>query len=181
MNRFHVIVFIAVVFTWIAIGRADDSADADGWISLFDGRSLAGWHKNPQRIGHGTGGHWVVKEGVIVGEQDPPGSGNGGMLLTDRTFADFELMIDLKPDWGVDSGLFLRSTDKGECFQMTSKSASSTARRSRAETTISRRWLIDWVRAAALPCRCTAEKVGPPAPNAAGEISRSRKSSSSVK
>ena len=94
------------------------AADRDGWISLFDGRSLAGWHKNPERIGHGAGGHWAVDDGVIVGEQDPPGSGNGGILLTDRKFADFELLLDLKPDWGVDSGLFLRSTEKGECFQM---------------------------------------------------------------
>ena len=26
------------------------------WIKLFDGKTLDGWHKNPQRIGHGTGG-----------------------------------------------------------------------------------------------------------------------------
>lgn len=92
--------------------------DKDGWIELFDGKTLKGWHKNPERIGHGTGGIWVVEDGAIAGEQDPPGSGNGGILLTDRKFGDFELMIDMKPDWGVCSGLFLRSTDKGQCLQM---------------------------------------------------------------
>jgi hypothetical protein len=92
--------------------------DATGWIPLFDGKSLAGWHKNPDKIGHGTGGSWTVEDGVLVGQQDPPGSGNGGILLTDRKFGDFELSIDMKPDWGVDSGVFLRSNDKGECFQM---------------------------------------------------------------
>lgn len=90
----------------------------DQWIPLFDGKSLKGWHKNPKKIGHGTGGIWVVEDGVISGEQDPPGSGNGGILLTDRKFGDFELLIDLKPDWGVCSGLFLRGNDAGQCLQM---------------------------------------------------------------
>lgn len=88
------------------------------WIDLFNGETLDGWHKNPDKIGHGTGGHWQVEEGSITGEQDPPGSGNGGVLLTDETFGDFELLIDIKPDWGVCSGLFLRGNDQGQCFQM---------------------------------------------------------------
>jgi dienelactone hydrolase len=93
------------------------SAD-NGFASIFDGKSLKGWHKNPAKIGHGTGGRWYVEDGAITGEQDPPGSGNGGILLTDEKFGNFELLIDLKPDWGVCSGLFLRGNDKGQCFQM---------------------------------------------------------------
>src|SRR5690242_17353271 len=94
-------------------GPVESKAAADdeqGWVVLFDGKTLDGWHKNPEKIGHGTGGHWAVEDGAITGEQDPPGSGNGGILLTDRTFGDFELSIDMKPDWGVCSGLFIRST-----------------------------------------------------------------------
>ena len=49
-----------------------------GWIELFDGKTLEGWHINPEKIGHGTGGQWDVEDGVIAGQQDPPGSGNGG-------------------------------------------------------------------------------------------------------
>lgn len=93
-------------------------AAEEKWTTLFDGKTLDGWHKNPKRIGHGTGGSWAVEEGVIAGEQDPPGSGNGGILLTDRKFGDFELLIDMKPDWGVCSGLFIRGNDRGQCFQM---------------------------------------------------------------
>jgi hypothetical protein len=89
-----------------------------GFRNLFNGTDLAGWHKNPAKIGHGTGGRWAVEQGVITGEQDPPGSGNGGILLTDETFGDFEVRFQTKPDWGVDSGFFLRSTDKGECYQI---------------------------------------------------------------
>ena len=88
------------------------------WIELFDGHTLNGWHTNPKPIGHGTGGRWAVEDGAITGEQDPPGSGNGGILLTDRKFADFELELEIRPDWGVCSGLFLRANDQGQCFQV---------------------------------------------------------------
>ena len=32
-----------------------------GWIELFDGKTLEGWHINPEKIGHGTGGQWEVE------------------------------------------------------------------------------------------------------------------------
>ncbi len=101
-----------------AVHAQTETAPDAGFEPIFDGKTLKGWHKNPEKIGHGTGGRWYVENGAIVGEQDPPGSGNGGILLTDETFGDFELTIDMKPDWGVCSGLFLRSTEMGQCFQM---------------------------------------------------------------
>ena len=55
----------------------------EGFVSIFDGKTLNGWHKNPEAIGHGTGGQWTVEDGAITGQQDPPGSGNGGILLTE--------------------------------------------------------------------------------------------------
>lgn len=103
---------LAISPTWAA------EPDGEGWVAIFDGERLAGWHKNPAKIGHGTGGSWTVEDGAITGEQDPPGSGNGGILLTDKQYGDFELLIDLKPDFGVCSGLFVRSNDRGQCLQM---------------------------------------------------------------
>jgi hypothetical protein len=114
---FAALTFVLLFFT--SSHAAEPPAGADGWIVLFDGKTLDGWHKNPEKIGHGTGGRWSVEpDGVLAGEQDPPGSGNGGILLTDRQFGDFELSIEMKPNWGSDSGIFLRSTDKGQCIQM---------------------------------------------------------------
>ncbi len=113
----------AMALNWSAARAAkgdSPSADAEGWITLFDGKTLNGWHKNPKKIGHGTGGNWTVEPGgVLAGEQDPPGSGNGGVLLTDRKFHHFELSIDVKPAWGSDSGIFLWGNDLGQCIQMT--------------------------------------------------------------
>ncbi|MCY2962264.1 MAG: DUF1080 domain-containing protein, partial [Planctomycetota bacterium] len=89
-----------------------------GFRPLFNGKDLKGWHKNPEKIGHGTGGQWVVVDGAIEGEQDPPGGGNGGIILSDEVFGDFEVVFETKPDWGPDSGFFMRSTPKGNCYQM---------------------------------------------------------------
>jgi hypothetical protein len=116
-NRREFLATSTAVVLGASLGSPALAAESD-WIELFDGKTLAGWHKNPERIGHGTGGHWFVEDGAIQGEQDPPGSGNGGILLTDRQFKNFELKIDIKPDWGVCSGLFIRGNDQGQCIQM---------------------------------------------------------------
>src|SRR3954447_11464102 len=88
----------------------------EGFTPLFDGKTLDGWHTNRQKIGHGTGGGWAVEDGAITGEQNPPG--NGGMLMTDKEFGDFDLMLELNPDWGIDTGVFLRANEQGVCFQV---------------------------------------------------------------
>lgn len=93
----------------------DDDAEFE---PLFDGSSLAGWHTNKDLTRHGTGGNWKVADGVLFGQQDPPGSGNGGLLLSDRKFADFELLISMHPQWGTDSGIFVRCTEAGSGIQM---------------------------------------------------------------
>ena len=92
------------------------AADEDGFVPIFDGKTLAGWHTNKEKIFHGTGGKWQVEDGAITGGQDPPG--NGGMLMTDKQYGDFELLLDLNPDWGIDSGVFLRANEKGVCCQV---------------------------------------------------------------
>lgn len=93
-------------------------AQSDGAKALWDGKSLEGWHLPPEKIGHGTGGRWAVEDGVLTGEQEPPGSGNGGLLLSDEKFADFELTLEMNPDWGPCSGVFFRCNDLGHGFQM---------------------------------------------------------------
>ena len=89
-----------------------------GFVRLFNGKNLQGWHTNVQKVFHGSGGSWKVEQGAITGEQYPPGSGNGGILMTDHQYGDFELLLEAAPDWGVDSGIFLRTNSRGECFQV---------------------------------------------------------------
>jgi hypothetical protein len=91
-----------------------------GFRPIFDGASLKGWHASAltghsRASGNKSGGRWVVADGAIVGSQDIPG--NGGILLTDEAFGDFEVVLEMNNDFGPDSGLFLRSTEDGTAYQ----------------------------------------------------------------
>jgi hypothetical protein len=97
-----------------ALVAADRPGSDEGFQPIFDGRTLDGWHVS-SKTGHGTGGRWVVQDGAIVGSQDKPG--NGGIVITDRQYGDFEVIVEMKNDFGPDSGLFLRSTERGQAYQ----------------------------------------------------------------
>ncbi|MBP3958690.1 DUF1080 domain-containing protein [Gemmata sp. G18] len=94
--------------------------DETGFVSIFDGKSLDGW-KVSAKTGHSgttknkSGGKWVIEKGAIVGSQDVPG--NGGIVITEKEYGDFEVALEMNNDFGPDSGLFLRSTDTGKCYQ----------------------------------------------------------------
>src|SRR5687768_1682552 len=82
-----------------------------GFKPIFNGKDLTGWHIS-QVNHHGNTKGWTVKDGILHGTQDT--LGNGGILLTDRKYRNFEVSIDINPDFGCDGGLFLRSNEKGQ-------------------------------------------------------------------
>ena len=86
-----------------------------GFQPLFNGKNLNGWHIS-QVNHHGNTKAWIVKDGILTGTQEP--AGNGGILLTDKKYKNFEVSLDVKPDFGCDGGLFLRSSEKGEAYQV---------------------------------------------------------------
>lgn len=87
----------------------------EGFTPIFNGKDLQGWHIS--RVNHhGTTGNWFVEDGALVGKQNP--IGEGGILLTDKRYKDFELYLEIKPDWGCDGGIFLRSTEGGAAYQV---------------------------------------------------------------
>ena len=56
---------------------------------------------------------------MIVGRQDPDHPGWGGYLVSDETFGDFELELEMWPDWPADTGVMLRRQDESwEGFQV---------------------------------------------------------------
>jgi hypothetical protein len=87
----------------------------DGFTPIFNGRDLSGWHVSTTN-GHGTTPDWRVLNGVLTGTQNP--RGKGGILLTDKRYKDFEIYLELRPDWGCDGGLFLRSDEDGRAYQV---------------------------------------------------------------
>jgi hypothetical protein len=105
---------LAITFTLATLAYSAE------FESIFDGQTLKGWHPSAQtghskKSGNKSGGRWVVENGAITGSQDIPG--NGGILITDEQFGDFEVVLEMNNDFGPDSGLFLRSTEAGKCYQ----------------------------------------------------------------
>ncbi|CAH0214537.1 hypothetical protein SRABI83_02227 [Arthrobacter sp. Bi83] len=120
-----------------------EAPDGGGYFPLFDGVSLSGWRTVPRVYGTEYPGgpsilelfdrrglarpaepekhaaHWFVEDGVLVGEQDSPGSGYGGYLVSEQAFGDFELVLEMRPDWPADTGVMIRRRpDTWEGFQV---------------------------------------------------------------
>ena len=68
-----------------------------GWISLFDGRTLYGWEPNSDM-------NWSVRGGVIAADR-----GKSGLLLSSFELADYEFRCDYRLEKGGNSGIFLRT------------------------------------------------------------------------
>ena len=77
---------------------------------------MTGWHVS-KTARHGVQPDYHVAHGMILGTQRPLGS--GGLLITDRKYRNFELYMEVKPDWGNDSGFFFRTTETGAAYQIT--------------------------------------------------------------
>ena len=79
-----------------------DFNDHDGYVSLFDGRTLKGWDGNPK--------FWRVEGGAIVGESTPSNpSGNSYLVYRDLEAKDFTLKFAIKIEGDGGSGVQYRS------------------------------------------------------------------------
>ncbi|MEK6397834.1 MAG: DUF1080 domain-containing protein, partial [Terriglobus sp.] len=77
---------------------------AAGWKLLFDGKTTKGWHS--ARGGDFPTTGWAVQDGTItVTETGGEEAGNGGDIVTDRTYSNFELSVDFKTSPGANSGI----------------------------------------------------------------------------
>jgi hypothetical protein len=104
----------------LAVARLTPAGSEEGFVSIFDGKTLNGWHVSAKTghsgaSGHKSGGRWVIEDGAIIGSQDIPG--NGGIIITDEPYGNFEVALEMNNDFGPDSGLFLRSTEDGRAWQ----------------------------------------------------------------
>jgi len=87
----------------------------EGFTPLFNGRDLSGWHTS--RTSHqGTTGNFHVESRAIVLQQNP--YGQGGVLLSDTKYCDFELYLEAKIDSFCNGGIFIRSTESGQAYQI---------------------------------------------------------------
>ena len=82
-----------------APAEARKDASTDGWLPLFNGRSLSGWK--------GDARYWRVVDGAIVGRIETQ-IVNGTFLISEEQYGDFELRLKFKLVKG-NSGVQFRS------------------------------------------------------------------------
>ncbi len=70
----------------------------DGWISIFDGKTLDGWEANERPE------NWTVEDGAIVGRGP-----RSHLFYKKRQFTDVEFKADVKLNHGGNSGMYFRA------------------------------------------------------------------------
>ncbi len=81
------------------------SAEADGFVALFNGKDLTGWLTGPDNF-------WVVQDGVLTVTRPSDGKEhNFDYLWTKGTYGDFVLDLEFKVVEGTNSGIFFRTSD----------------------------------------------------------------------
>jgi Domain of Unknown Function (DUF1080) len=78
---------------------------SQGWQLLFDGKTTKGWHKYGNEP---VGSAWQVKGGVLMLDTVKKADwqiSNGGDIVTDEEFENFDLQLDWKIAKGGNSGI----------------------------------------------------------------------------
>lgn len=91
-----------LLLTFASCTSAKKSSNA-GWTSLFDGKTLDGWHgynKNGAPIKN-----WTVIDGALVCLGATGGHDVGGDIATNEQYDNFELAWEWKVDKGSNSGV----------------------------------------------------------------------------
>jgi len=90
---------LAVSLLLGSYAMAAEEAAKDGFVPLFDGKTLKGWHTLP-------GGKWEAKDGLIVGTSQKS-EGRHGQLVSDKRYGDFVVRLKFRSIQG-NSGLYFR-------------------------------------------------------------------------
>lgn len=82
---------------------------SQGWELLFDGKTINMFHTFNQE---GVGNKWTVADEAIV--FDPERTGQGGDIITNREFENFELQLEWKISNCGNSGIFFNAVEGEE-------------------------------------------------------------------
>ncbi len=104
-------------------GKPDTVAsqvDDSGFVSIFNGKDMTGWWEDCQ-TGHTThkdvGAVWLVDPSQKSIYSQETAGGDGGILVTNKVYGNYEIVLDLWPTFGDDGGIFNRMTYQGTAWQ----------------------------------------------------------------
>lgn len=90
------------------LNHLDEAEQKDGFVSLFDGRTMAGWRAYRSDKPPTQG--WVVRDAALVHEA----RGGGGDLVTEEEFGDFEFRFSFRVAPNANSGVMWRVQENAE-------------------------------------------------------------------
>lgn len=100
-----IVICLTVVFVFAQAQPKQAPKDEEGFVPLFNGKDLSGWHVMGTQS-------WEVKDGVLICH----GKG-GGWLRTEREYENFILRLEYRISKGGNSGIFIRTSLKGRQSQ----------------------------------------------------------------
>jgi len=107
--------FIPVIILFLFFYYSALAQVPKGFKPIFNGKNLKGWHIS--RTTHqGTTPNFHVENGYLIVKQQP--YGQGGVLLTDKKYQNFELYLEAKIDSFSNGGIFIRSSESGIAYQI---------------------------------------------------------------
>jgi len=101
MKRFTTLLLVLGLLVTASTAAANQPTAemiADGWVSIFDGRTLEGWRSNEPTVG------WKVENGTIVGF-----GGRNHLYYMGERLKNFELKLDIKINNDGNSGVYVKS------------------------------------------------------------------------
>lgn len=110
MKKFLPAIGIAAILSGCILNNSDEKKEGSGemkeadkdWITLFDGKSLDGWH------GYGNGnidGRWKIYDSTLILDSTVKLSGVNSNLISDEEYDNFDLKLDWKISEGGNSGI----------------------------------------------------------------------------
>jgi hypothetical protein len=104
-RKLFCLLLTAMIIAFGSLTARTSAADKEeGFISLFDGKSLDGW-----QLVDGSGRGYVVEEGAIVCPKD-----GGGRLFTNKEYANFVFRFEYRLEPGGNNGVGIRSPLEGD-------------------------------------------------------------------
>lgn len=96
----------ALVVVSTILSAEPEKPDADGFVELFDGKTLNGWDGDPA--------YWSVEEGAITGKTDGKLTENRFLSRKGLTIRNFDLQVKVKISSGGNSGIQYRGQMRPE-------------------------------------------------------------------
>ncbi|GAB3009472.1 DUF1080 domain-containing protein [Niabella terrae] len=98
----HALLLLVAGATLVSCGSARKAGSEQGWESLFDGKTLSGWHGYNR--GDATVKNWTIIDGALVC-LGAAAHDTGGDIVTNKQYENFELAWEWKVDKGSNSGV----------------------------------------------------------------------------